>query len=269
MNEAPASRITGPAGDPPWPFALAVGSTFAAVAAFVLQLAVITTLLCLIAATLVVRLDRPTGTLARRLIIRFGTDVTDDAERIERRPRLMMSLYAIFPIALAANAWQAANPDDQWNQLTAAITAAGCWVGWSFAEHGRAGGRPLRWFPAWLALTLAVGVFHTFGGPYHVRWAVCEGRLTHAVEQGLTPGRRLGDGPAGPLCWSDALVRKVNDEVRLYVDGGIGSDRGEGLAYSPTSAIEHAGGIRILRDLGDGWYWFETGSNLRSIWFDG
>ena len=24
-----------------------------------------------------------------------------------------------------------------------------------------------------------------------------------------------------------------------------------------------------LRDLGSGWYWFETGSTERSIWFDG
>lgn len=250
-----------------WSFALAVGATVAAIAAFVLQLAVVPTLLFLAVSGLVVRFDVPSGLLARRLIIRFGTDVTDDAERIERRPRLMLALFIVFPLALAANAWQVADPDDQWNQLVAAITAAGCWVGWSFAEHGRAVGRPLRWFPVWLTVSLAIGSFHTLGGPFHVRWALCEDRLSSAVETGIEVGRRLGDEPAGWLCWSDSMVREVDGEIRLYVD--VSAEEGKGLVYSPDGSIERTSGIRVLRELGDGWYWFEVGSSLRSIWFDG
>ncbi|MDO8403157.1 MAG: hypothetical protein Q7T27_06640 [Pseudomonas sp.] len=248
-----------------WWFALAMGATVAAITAFLLQLAVVPTVLVLVATGLLVRLDAPTGRLARRLIIRFETDVTEDTDRLERRPRALVGLFALFPIALAINAWQAAGPDDQWNTLSAAITAGGCWVGWSFAEHGRATGRPIRWFPYWLAISMAVGVFHTVGGPFHVRWAVCESRLTEAVQQ----GKPLSTSTTGWMCWPDSHPREVDGQQRLYLDGGIVNDNGEGLVYSPDGAIERAGRIKALRDLGGGWYWFETGSTERSIWFDG
>jgi len=248
-----------------WWFSLAMGATTAAIAAFLLQLALVPTVLVLAAVALLVRLDAPTGTLARRLIIRFETDVTEDSDRIERRPRVLLALFAVFPLALAINACQSAGPDDQWNTLAAAITAAGCWVGWSFAEHGRSIGRPIRWFPFWLTVCLAIGIFHTVGGPFHVRWAYCQSRLTAAVTQG-TP---IGAHATGWMCWPDAHVRVVNDQTRLYLDGGINSETGQGLVYSPDGAIEQTSRLQALRDLGDGWYWFETGSVVRSIWFDG
>jgi len=242
-----------------------MGATTAAITAFLLQLAVVPTALVLVATGLLVRLDAPTGRLARRLIIRFETDVTEDSDRLERRPRALIGLFVLFPVALAINAWESAGPDDQWNTLAAAITAAGCWVGWSFAEHGRAIGRPIRWFPYWLAISLAIGLFHTVGGPFHVRWSVCESRLTDAVQH----GDPLSTSTTGWMCWPDAYEREVDGEQRLYFDGGVANDNGEGLVYSPDGSIEHAGRIRALRDLGNGWYWFETGSTERSIWFDG
>jgi hypothetical protein len=147
----------------------------------------------------------------------------------------------------------------------AAITAGGCWVGWSFAQHGRAIGRPIRWFRAWLVVCLAVGLFHTFGGPFHARWAYCESRLTDAV----TTHSPIDSDSVGWLCWPDTNERVVDDETRLYFDGGVNSTSGSGLVYSPDGTIEHAGGLKALRDLGDGWYWFETGSVLRNIWIDG
>jgi hypothetical protein len=248
-----------------WTFAIAMGATAASLIAFVLQLAAVPTAIVFVAATALIRLDAPTEKLARRLIIRFETNVTDDADTIERRPRVMLALFALFPIALAINAWETAGPDDQWNTLAAAITAGGCWVGWSFAQHGRAIGRPIRWFPAWLVLCLAIGGFHTIGGPFHARWAVCESRLTDAV----TAGRPIDKDSVGWLCWPDTHERVVDGQTRLYFDGGLNSDTGAGLVYSPDAAIEREGGIRSLRDLGDGWYWFETGSVLRGIWFDG
>ena len=248
-----------------WWFSLAIGATTAAVAAFLLQLAVVPTLLVLAAVALLVRLDAPTGTLARRLIIRFETDVTEDSDQLNRRPRVLIALFALFPLALAINAWQSAGPDDQWNTFAAAITAAGCWVGWSFAEHGRSIGRPIRWFPYWLAVCLALGIFHTVGGPFQVRWAACHSKLTAAVEQG-TP---IGSRATGWMCWPEAHVREVNGQTRLYLDGGISSETGQGLVYSPDGAIEQTPRLQTLRDLGSGWYWFETGSVVRSIWFDG
>ena len=248
-----------------WWFSLALGATVAAIAAFLLQLAVVPTALVLVATVLLVRLDAPTGRLARRLIITFETDVTEDSDRLERRPRALLGLFALFPIALAINAWESAGPDDQWNTLAAAITAAGCWVGWSFAEHWRSSGKPIRWFPYWLAISLAIGVFHTVGGPFHVRWAMCESRLTDAANANAT----LSTSSTGWMCWPDAHERIVDGEQRYYFDGGVANDNGEGLVYSPDHSIEQASRIRALRDLGDGWYWFETGSSERSIWFDG
>lgn len=264
-DDTSASSGTPTAERASWAFSLAMGATTAAIAAFILQLAVVPTALVLVGVGLLVRLDAPTGRLARRLIIRFETDVTEDSEQLERRPRAMLALYALFPLALAINAWESAGPDDQWNTLAAAITALGCWVGWSFAEHGRQIGRPLRWFPYWLALSLAIGGFHTVGGPFHVRWASCESKLTDAVQA----GEPITSHTTGWMCWPDAHVREVNGETRLYLDGGIANDNGEGLAYSPDGAIEAAPHIKALRDLGDGWYWFETGSALRFVWFDG
>lgn len=262
LTPAPVAAGTLPGR---WTFSLAMGATAAALIAFALQLALVPTAIVFVAASALVRLDAPTERLARRLIIRFGTDVTDDADAIERRPRVMMALFAVFPLALAVNAWETAGPDDQWNTLAAAITAGGCWVGWSFAQHGRAIGRPIRWFPVWLVLCLAIGVFHTLGGPFHARWAYCESRLTDAV----TAGRTIDDRSVGWLCWPDTHERVVDGETRLYFDGGISSDTGEGLVYSPDGSIERSGGMRALRNLGSGWYWFETGSVMRSIWFDG
>ena len=248
-----------------WTFAIAMGATAAALIAFALQLALVPAAIVLVAATALVRFDAPTGRLARRLIIRFETNVTDDADTIERRPRVLMALFAIFPLILAINAWETAGPDDQWNTLASAITAGGCWVGWSFAQHGRAIGRPIRWFPAWLVLCLAIGLFHTFGGPFHARWASCESRLTAAV----TAGEPVDDRSVGWMCWPDTTQKTVEGQTRLYFDGGVNSNSGSGLVYSPDGAIEHAGGLKALRDLGDGWYWFETGSVLRNIWIDG
>ena len=242
-----------------------MGATVAAIAAFVLQLAVVPTVMVLTAIGLLVRLDTPTGGLARRLIIRFETDVTEDSEPLDRRPRALLGLFALFPLVLAINAWESAGPNDQWNTLAAAITAVGCWVGWSFAEHSRSKGRPVRWFPYWLALSLAIGVFHTVGGPFAVRWATCSSRLTDAVQH----GDPIGTHTTGWACWPNAHVRVVAGQTRLYLDGGIVNDSGEGLAYSPGGAIVSAPRMKNLRDLGDGWYWFETGSVVRSIWFDG
>lgn len=248
-----------------WLLAVALGATASSLIAFALQLALIPAVLVMVAATMLVGLDEPTARLARRLMIRFETDVTDDSEPIDRRPRLLMVLFAVFPLALAINAWETAGPDDQWNTLAAAITAAGCWVGWSFSVHGKAIGRPLRWFPAWLALCVAIGVFHTVGGPFHVRWAYCQSRLTDAVTSGAT----VNKSSVGWMCWPDSTQREVDGQTRLYLDGGVTSLSGEGLVYSPDGAITRSPGIRALRDLGSGWYWFETGSVERSIWFDG
>ena len=248
-----------------WTIAVAVGATATAVAAFALQLAVVPTAILLVALTALVRLDAPTSRLAQRLIIRFESDVTDDAEHIERRPRLLMAMFALFPLALAINASQTAGPNDQWNTLPGAITAAGCWVGWSFAQHGKQIGRPIRWFPLWLLVCLAIGVFHMFGGPFRVRWEYCEARLTDTITSGID----ISESSVGWVCWPEAHEREVDGTVRLYLDGGITSDSGEGLAYSPDGAIIQAPGMRALRDLGSGWYWFETGSVERSIWFDG
>jgi len=262
---APVGARTPPHEPGRWTIAIAVGATASSMIAFALQLAVIPTLIVLVVVTALVRLDAPTSRLAQRLIIRFESDVTDDAETIERRPRLLLAMFALFPLALAINAWQTAEPNDQWNTLAAAITAAGCWVGWSFAEHGRRSGRPIRWFPVWLSLCMAIGLFHTVGGPFRVRWAMCEQRLTDAVAARVD----VSESSVGRFCWPEAHEREVDGLVRLYLEGGITSESGEGLVHSPDGAIVRAPGLRVLRDLGGGWWWFQTGSVERSIWFDG
>lgn len=248
-----------------WSFALAAGATIAAISAVVLQLAVVPTALACAGATALIQLDAQAATLARRLVMRFETDVTEDASRIERRPWVTLALFCLFPLAMAFNAWISAEPDDQWNPLAAAITAGGCWVGWAFAQQLRLSHRASRWFPAWLTVALAVGIFYTVGGPFRVRWAVCESRLTAAVQR----GEPIERDTVGRMCWYDATERDVDGERRLYFDGGQLNANGTGLVYSPDRSIEQAGGIRVLRELGGGWYWFETGSVLRSIWFDG
>ena len=261
MTDSPAPATSFSAR---WSFAVAAGATIAAITAFVLQLAVVPTLLVLVASTVLLRLDTQTATIARRLVLRFESDVTEEAERIERSP-WVIALFCLFPAVIAINAWFSAEPNDQWNPLAAAITAGGCWVGWAFGQHLRQSGRGTRWFPAWLVVALAIGAFYTVGGPFRVRWAVCSSRLTEVV----TNDEVLSLANAGHLCWYDATERKVEGERRFYFDGGEVNDNGEGLVYSPDRSIERAGAMRVLRDLGDGWYWFETGSVLRSIWFDG
>ncbi|MDO8361465.1 MAG: hypothetical protein Q7V88_01085 [Actinomycetota bacterium] len=248
-----------------WPFALAVGATVAALAAFALQLAVVPTLLVLVGVTALMLLDPSTARLAHRLIDMFEIDVTDDSEPLEKRPRLMVALFCLFPLVMAINAWQSSGPDEMWNQLAAAITAAGCWVGWAFAQHGRAIGRPVRWWPVWLTVALAVGVFYTVGGPFRARWAYCQPKLTVAV----TRGEEVTKANTGSFCWHSARQRVVDGQTRLYLEGDEGDDDATGLVYSPDHAIERTPGIRMLRDLGDGWYYFEIGSVVRSIWFDG
>lgn len=185
---------------------------------------------------------------------------------ITRWPLATVIVAFLLPIALLAGlSWDISDPSDQWNGGILLVVAVIGFLTWLVVLELRASGHRARWWGAWLVLTCAVGGFMLVGGPARVRWAHCVDRLTTVA----AAGNEVTTSNTGSYCWHDADQVVVDGQVRLYIDLGDGSGEGAGgLVYSPDNAVESAGDIRSLIDLGDGWFWFETGSLVRDFWFD-
>jgi hypothetical protein len=254
---------------PGWGWAIASAALIVGLAAFFFPLAPFWTLLWLVALALVLALT-PLGnswviTQQSALLSEVGSHPF-----ITRHPRLVAAAVFVLPMALAPGiAWDLSDPGQRWNGGALWAVAVFGFLVRTVVEELRRAGRPARWWKPWLALTLVLGGFVLVGGPARLRWAECDAAMTAAA----SGDRDFSAAATGRWCWDEAEVRDVDGTLRLYVgvddSADAPPDAGTGLAYSPDGRIETAGGVRILIPLGDGWYWFETGSPVRRFWFDG
>ena len=185
---------------------------------------------------------------------------------ILRHPRLTaVALFALPIVIVVAVMWQFSDPNYLWNGGVLWISSIFGYLAWTVAIELRAAGHQARWWNTWLTLMVLTTAFVVVGGPARARWAYCEDKLADAV----TSGEQVTKANTGRFCWWDAEQLVVDGQTRLYTDqDDQNAAEGEGLVYSPDGAIEKAGGIEVLIDLGEGWYWFETGSPVRNFWFD-
>jgi len=185
---------------------------------------------------------------------------------VTRWPLATAAVAFLLPIAMLVGlSPDLSDPSDQWNGGILFVVAVIGFLTWLVVLELRVAGRRARWWGAWVTLACVVAGFMLVGGPARVRWAHCVDRLTTVVEA----GNDVTESNTGRFCWHDADQRTVDGQVRLYLDRGDGSGEGaSGLVYSPDGAVESAGDVRSLIDLGDGWFWFETGSLVRNFWFD-
>ncbi|MFM7253267.1 MAG: hypothetical protein ACKO27_09420 [Ilumatobacteraceae bacterium] len=254
---------------PGWGWAIASAALIVGLAAFFFPLAPFWTLLWLVALAVVLQLT-PLGTRwvvtqQSALLSEVGTHPL-----ITRHPRLVASAVFVLPAVLAPGiAWDLSDPGQRWNGGALWAMAVFGFLVRTAVEELRRTGHPARWWSSWLALTLVIGGFVLVGGPARARWAHCDAAMTAAARADLD----FSADATGRWCWGDAVVRTVDGGLRLYVEVDDSpeapADSGTGLAYSPDGTIETAAGIRALVPIGDGWYWFETGSPVRSFWFDG
>lgn len=178
---------------------------------------------------------------------------------------LIIGIFLLPLLALYSAVAGVAEPTDVWNPGALAITSLGAALVYAFAHYHGTGERAARWWPFWLVLAVVIGSFVLVGGPFRTRWSYCESRLTAAV----AAGEDISTANTGRFCWHDAVERTVDGERRLYFDGGEQDDNGKGLVLSTDRSIEHAAGIRYLRRLTNGWYYFETGSVVHGYWANG
>lgn len=254
---------------PGWGWAIASAALIVGLAAYFFPLAPFWTLLWLVTLVLLLRLT-PLGhrwviTQQSALLSEVGTHPL-----ITRHPRLVAVAVFALPVVLAPGiAWDLSDPGQRWNGGALWAMAVFGFIVRTVVEELRRSGRPARWWKPWLALTLALGGLVLVGGPARIRWAECDGPMTVAATTDLDFSREA----TGRWCWDGAEQRMVDGVLRLYVSTDDAPDAppdsGEGLAFSPDGRITTSGGIRTLVPLGDGWYWFETGSPVHSFWFDG
>jgi len=175
---------------------------------------------------------------------------------------LIIGIFLLPFLALYSGVAGLAEPTDVWNPGAMALTGLGAAIVYAFAHYRGTAERAARWWPYWLVLAIAVGSFVLIGGPFRTRWSYCESRLSAAV----AAGEAISTDNTGRFCWHDAVERTVDGERRLYFDGGEQDDSGKGLVLSSDRSIEHAAGIKFLRRLTNGWYYFETGSVVHGYW---
>lgn len=185
---------------------------------------------------------------------------------ILRHPRLTgVALFAVPMVLVIAVVWQFSDPNYQWNGGVLWISSIFGYLAWTVAIELRAAGHQARWWRPWLTLMVITTVFVLVGGPARARWAYCDDKLSAAVQS----GEQVTKANTGRFCWWDADQQIVDGQVRLYTEtDDEHPGEGEGLAYSPDGAIEMSGGLDLLIKLGDGWYWFETGTPVRNFWFE-
>lgn len=242
---------------PGWGWSIASASLVVGLVAFFFPLAPFWTLLWLAALTVLFGLTP----LGERWVITQRSALLSDVvahPSVSNHPRLVAAAVFIVPAVLVPGvAWDLSDPGQRWNGGALWGIAVFGFLVRSMVEELRSAGHRARWWFVWLALAIVLGGLMLVGAPGRIRWAYCESRMN--------------DG--GTLCWGDAARRVVGGDQRYYFDiddsPGALPDAGEGLVYSPTRAIETAGVVRVLVPLGDGWYWFETGSPVRDFWFDG
>lgn len=256
---------------PGWGWSLASATLVVGLVAFFFPLAPFWTLLWLVGLTALFALT-PLG--SRWVATQTAALLSDVAAHpvIGRHPRIVAVAVFVLPVVFTPGvAWDLSDPGQRWNGGALwAIAVLGVLVRSMVAEL-RSTGHRARWWQPWLVLTIVAGALMLVGLPARVRWAHCQPGLTAAVT-GATTADEV-DISDDRWCWSDAEVRIVAGDVRLYTEVDTSPtaspDAGEGIAYSPGRAIETAGSVRVLVPLGDGWYWFETGSPVRDFWFDG
>lgn len=270
---APADTATRGDRHPGWGWSLASATLVVGLAAFFFPLAPFWTLLWLAALSLVFGLT-PLG--AKWVITQQSAllaDVTHPA--LTRHPRLVAAVVFVLPTLLVPGvAWDLSDPGQRWNGGALWAIAVFGFLVRTVVEELRAAGHRARWWKPWLAITIVAGVLVLAGAPARARWSHCAPLLRAAIE--AAPSPEMVDVSADSTdrwCWTDADVRVVDGEVRLYTDLDDAIDAppnsGEGIVFSPDAAVESAGEVRVLVPLGDGWYWFETGSPVRDFWFDG
>lgn len=189
----------------------------------------------------------------------------NDSPRWSQHPRAAVTLLFVAPPLALTAAWEVASPTVLWSPWALVWgVPVGLFV-YGYALRRGGGIRPQRWWWVWLPLASLVILFFAVGGPFRVRWAYCESRLTAAV----TAGTPVDIPSTGRFCWHDAVERTVDGERRLYISGADDDGDGKGLVHSPSGAIERAAGFSLLSELGDDWYYFEEGSPAKGFWFDG
>jgi len=259
-------RTDAPTPRPGWGWSLASASLAVGFVAIFFPVAPFWCLVWLAIIALVLRLT-PVGS---RLVQRERSALLSGlaaSPHVTERPRLV-AVLAFLPVPIIAGslAWDLSDPSDLWNGGILFVAAMFGFLVWTVVQELRGAGQPARWWAPWVVLTSLLGAFFLVGGPSRVRWAYCEDRLTRVV----AAGGDVTEANTGSACWHDAVQREEDGQVRLYLEmGEPDGSGGEGLVYSPDRSVEQAGGLRELIDLGGGWYWFETGSPVRSFWFDG
>lgn len=271
----PMSQPASTRGDthPGWGWSIASATLVVGLAAFFFPLAPFWTLLWLAALSLVLGLT-PLG--AKWVITQQSAllaDVTHPA--LTRHPRLVAATVFVLPTLLVPGvAWDLSDPGQRWNGGALWAIAVFGFLVRTVVEELRAAGHRSRWWKPWLLITIVAGVMVLAGVPARARWAHCAPLLQAAVEAAPSLDRvDVSSEGTDRWCWTNADVRVVDGELRLYTGVDDAADApvnaGEGIVFSPDGAIETAGGVRVLVALGDGWYWFETGSPVRNFWFDG
>jgi uncharacterized membrane protein HdeD (DUF308 family) len=258
---------------PGWGWSIASATLVVGLAAFFFPLAPFWTLLWLAALSLVFGLT-PLG--AKWVITQRSAllaDVTHPA--LTRHPRLVAVVVFVLPTLLVPGvAWDLSDPGQRWNGGALWAIAVFGFLVRTVVEELRAAGHRARWWKPWLLITIVAGMLVLVGAPARARWAHCEPLLRAAVD--AAPSLEQVDVSTDATdrwCWTNADLRVVDGDLRLYTDIDDAADApanaGEGIVFSPDRSVETAGGVRVLIGLGDGWYWFETGSPVRRFWFDG
>jgi hypothetical protein len=183
--------------------------------------------------------------------------------RPAKHQRLAVAGLFLAPLIALAGVWDAATPAQLWYPWALVWGVGFGFLVYAFAVRRGGGTRPQRWWWAWLPIAGIVVVFFAAGGPFRARWSYCESRLSAAVAR----DEPIERSNTGRFCWHDATDKTVDGQRRLYLEDGTAGS-GTGFAYSPDRAIEQTPGLQLLRNLGNGWYYFEEGSALRDFWFD-
>lgn len=266
----PALRDTS---HPGWGWSIASAALVVGLVAFFFPLAPFWSLFWLAGLTLVFALT-PLG--AKWVITQQSALLAEVSHPVvTRHPRAVAVTVFVLPALLVPGvAWDLSDPGQLWNGGALWAIAVFGFLVRTVVEELRDSGHPARWWKPWLAVTIVAGTLALVGAPARLRWQHCAPLLRAAVDAAPSPDQvDVSAASTDRWCWTDADVRVVDDQVRLYTafDDGADAppDAGEGMVFSPDRAIESAGDVRVLVDLGDGWYWFETGSPLRDFWFDG
>ena len=266
MNGGDEVPTTSTAARPSWNWVIGSSALAVGLIAFFFPVAPLWTIIGLVIVALILRFTRVGARWVQDERSAMFTGLVNHPAMLRHHNLVAATLFILPLLVLPGVAWALSGPSVQWNGGAMWIVALFGFVVFAIAQEQRAAGMKARWWQAWVVFASVMAVFLVVGGPARLRWAYCESRLTRVVSR----GDEVTEENTGRFCWHDVPQKVVDGQTRLYTEDGEGDSLdGKGLVYSPDRAIELTGGIRLLIDLGDGWYWFETGTTVRSFWLDG